>query len=302
MTGQGPFQLYHQILPSGYRLRYGVAPGVSKDQYRKSSVLLLPGRAEYLEKYNRLVDQLTAEGVTVVGLDWRGQGGSARELQNTQKGYIHDFADYMTDFAAIWPTLKQHMSGPVLGLGHSMGGHLLLRLLGDTPDFVDRVVLSAPMTDLAILGIKRRLVHALAQTLPPHMYVPGGRSWRPYETDYPRSVLTSDLAQLQQMTQDVEANPLLKMGHATVGWLRAALASIEALQAPGQLEKITQPVDVMAGTRDVFISVDQQQATIERLPNGKLTVLADSLHEPFFEREPIRTQAMDILWGALNKL
>ena len=56
------------------RLRVGFWPCKSP----KGTVLLFPGRTEYIEKYGRAAAELTAAGYNVATLDWRGQGFSAR--------------------------------------------------------------------------------------------------------------------------------------------------------------------------------------------------------------------------------
>ncbi len=52
----------------------------------QGTVLLLQGRAEFIEKYFETVDHFRARGFDVVSFDWRGQGGSERLLRNPRKG------------------------------------------------------------------------------------------------------------------------------------------------------------------------------------------------------------------------
>ena len=40
----------------------------------KGTVLLFPGRTEYVEKYGRAAGDLLARGFATVAIDWRGQG------------------------------------------------------------------------------------------------------------------------------------------------------------------------------------------------------------------------------------
>ncbi len=48
--------------------RRGLAGG------EKGTVVLLPGRTEYVEKYGRAAGDLVARGWSVITVDWRGQG------------------------------------------------------------------------------------------------------------------------------------------------------------------------------------------------------------------------------------
>src|SRR6266540_3605073 len=81
-------------LPDGRKLRFArwaPPPG------RKGTVCILPGRAEFIEKYFETVRDLRARGFAVAVLDWRGQGLSERALGNPRKGYVRNFAQYQID-------------------------------------------------------------------------------------------------------------------------------------------------------------------------------------------------------------
>ena len=80
--------------PDGVNLRFArwaPPPG------RKGTVLVLQGRAEFIEKYFETVRDLRARGFAVVTFDWRGKGLSDRALSNRHKGYVRSFSNYITD-------------------------------------------------------------------------------------------------------------------------------------------------------------------------------------------------------------
>ena len=63
--------------PDGVALRFARwAP----PQSRKGTLLVLPGRAEFIEKYFEVVSEARARGFAVAMIDWRGQGLSERAL------------------------------------------------------------------------------------------------------------------------------------------------------------------------------------------------------------------------------
>src|SRR5438445_13459189 len=68
---------------------------------RKGTICLLPGRAEFIEKYFETVRDLRARGFAVAMLDWRGQGLSERALSNSRKRYVRSFSDYGNDLDTI---------------------------------------------------------------------------------------------------------------------------------------------------------------------------------------------------------
>src|SRR6516165_4364563 len=61
---------------------------------RRGTVVLLQGRAEWIEKYFETVRDLRARGFAVATIDWRGQGMSERALKNPRKGYVRSFNQY----------------------------------------------------------------------------------------------------------------------------------------------------------------------------------------------------------------
>ena len=67
----------------------------------RGTVAIFAGRAEFIEKYFEVVGRLLARGFAVATLDWRGQGGSARQLKNPRKGHIDDFSLFERDLNAL---------------------------------------------------------------------------------------------------------------------------------------------------------------------------------------------------------
>lgn len=56
------------------------------------TVVVIQGRTEFIEKYFEVAGELLARGFVVVAMDWRGQGLSDRDLNNSRKGHVDDFA------------------------------------------------------------------------------------------------------------------------------------------------------------------------------------------------------------------
>ncbi|MBV9078141.1 MAG: alpha/beta hydrolase, partial [Methylobacteriaceae bacterium] len=67
----------------------------------RGTVLLMQGRAEFIEKYFEVAGELLERGFAVVTFDWRGQGGSGRSLSDRQKGHVVRFADFRQDVEAV---------------------------------------------------------------------------------------------------------------------------------------------------------------------------------------------------------
>ena len=54
----------------------------------RGTILLFPGRTEYVEKYGRVAHELTAAGYAVAAIDWRGQGFSDRLADDRLLGHV----------------------------------------------------------------------------------------------------------------------------------------------------------------------------------------------------------------------
>ena len=74
-------------------------------------------------------------------MDWRGQGGSERQLRDPRKGHIDDFALYERDFVAFQrDVLRRIARAPGSASAHSMGGAIALRIAHEGRCPFDRLV------------------------------------------------------------------------------------------------------------------------------------------------------------------
>ena len=105
-------------------------------------MLFAGGRSDFIEKYLESYAHWHRAGWDVTAFDWRGQGLSrgdqAPENPESFDGLVDDLAAFIADWRA-------EGDGPFVAVGHSMGGHLLLRALIDRSLELDAVVLVAPM-------------------------------------------------------------------------------------------------------------------------------------------------------------
>ena len=96
-AGYRPADRYGWLAAPGARLRYACwnASGTTA----RGTVVVLTGRAEFIEKYaTEVVGELLGRGYAVIALDWRGQGLSDRPLpQEHDAGHIDRFETYVAD-------------------------------------------------------------------------------------------------------------------------------------------------------------------------------------------------------------
>jgi lysophospholipase len=287
--------------PDHVNIRYGWFPSVEKS---RGVVVLLNGRSEFLEKYREPVSLLNRRGFDVFSFDWRGQGLSTRLLPNPHKGFVRSFKDYLMDLETcmnqiVFPKSK----GPVLLLGHSMGGHMALRYLHKvfstdagkvrgSEARITGVVLSSPMLDIHTRPYPSWLVRFLARVLSAvgfeDAYAPGSRDYMPEKQIFSGNLLTSDPVRYRDHIHEVEKDPNLAVGGVTFGWLAAACQSMDLLHQKASLAVIGLPV-LMAGAEcDRIVSTDAQRKTGSMLPDCKFILIKKARHEILKESDDIQ--------------
>ncbi len=80
----------------GVRIRIGVW-----NSGAKGTVLIFPGRTEYIEKYGGAARELSRHGYSSVAVDWRGQGLADRLQLDRNIGHVINFTDYQYDVQAM---------------------------------------------------------------------------------------------------------------------------------------------------------------------------------------------------------
>lgn len=287
--------------PNGMRLRF--ARWEPTRGPRRGTVCVFHGRGEFIEKYFEVVADLRRRGFTVATMDWRGQGGSARMLRNTHKGHVRSFADYDKDLAHFMREIVlPDCQPPYTALAHSMGGNILLRNASLSGSWFSRMVLSAPMIDIAHdkLGAPRAVSRLYAEALAGmglgSMYTRGGRD-QPLEFDpFESNPLTSDRERYQRNRLILEAAPALGLGSPTVSWLRAALRSIARLTSPDYPLKVEVPLLLFGAGMDTIVSTRAIEEFALRLKVGTHVMLPQSRHEILQETDEIRQR----FWAAFD--
>ena len=284
--------------PDGVNLRFArwaPPPG------RKGTVLLLQGRAEFIEKYFECVRDLRARGFAVATFDWRGQGLSDHALSNKRKGYVRNFSDYATDLETIMrEVVLPDCPPPIFCLAHSMGGAVAIRVCHDGGRWFERVVLSAPMVALPPGRKLTRIAGPLARVMRwvgrGSAYVPTGSSQTSGSEDFIGNVLTSDPVRYARIAAVLEAEPTLGLGAPTVAWADAALRQMKRFVHPGYAARIRQPFLLVAAGRDEVVSTAAIENFGSNLLAGRHLIIPGSRHEILQEQDQYRAQ----FWAAFD--
>ncbi len=283
--------------PDGVMLRFARWPAPATG---KGTVCVFTGRGEYIEKYFETIHDLRNRGYAVAAIDWRGQGHSARLLNNPFKGHVEDFSQYQLDVAAfVEQVMRPHCPPPYFALAHSMGAAVMLRVAHAGAAPFERFVLCAPLIDLpwprASLPTRglARLLRAVGMG---ERFIPGGNVDLIKATGFPGNPLTSDRHRYARNAAILEADPTLGIASPTVAWLDAAFAAMTGFRSSGFAMRINQPVLMLAAGGDTVVSAPAIAALARKLPAGSHREIAGAKHEMLQEADRFRAQ----LWAAFD--
>ena len=269
----------------------------------RGTVCIVPGRGEFIEKYFEVIADLRRRGFAVAIFDLRGQGGSERMLSNPRKGHVVAFTEYDRDLAIfIDEVVRPALPEPYIGMGHSLGGHILLRNAQDEASPFARMVLLSPMIAIHenMLGVNRPAARAYAALGSlfgfAAAYVWGGNNEPDDFADFETNRLTTDHVRWSRNKAIIEAAPELALGSPTVGWLRAALRSSAMLSRPGYPKYVCVPMILFAAGADRVVSDQAIEDFAVDLKVGGHILMPGSRHEILQETDSIRQQ----FWAAFD--
>lgn len=301
-TSDGGLELEY-VTVEGMRVRLGHRPATRRAQPR-ATVVVLPGRAEFIEKYGETLDQLDELGFASAILDWRGQGGSDRYLAWRLRGHVPQVEAYLADLDAVMARLEQlDLPRPFFMLAHSMGGHIGLRYLHAHPDVFAAAAMTAPMFGINLNAMPERLAGAICRMA---IGLGAGRAYAPGQSDFDLdrrrfegNRLTSCPEHFASLGRQLATAPELALGGVTYSWLGAALRSIALIRRRGYLESIATPILVCQAGLERIVSNRAQVEFVRRLPRARLAVFADARHELLCERAPVRQRLFATIDGFL---
>jgi lysophospholipase len=261
----------------------------------KGTVLLFPGRTEYIEKYARAAQDLATRGYACAVIDWRGQGLADRPKPDPRVGDVADFSDYQKDLHAVLAKVDDlRQPGPFYLIGHSMGGCIGLRALQNGLN-VKAAAFSAPMWGIkmapGVLAAARVLAGtatAMGQAL---RYVPGASEECYAQTaPFAGNVLTSDPETFAWIKNQLTTHPELALGGPGMRWLHQALAECRALMA---MPAPDVPCYCALGTAEKVVDPAPIHKLMARWSNGSLDLVEDAEHEVMMEIAPTRKRFFD---------
>lgn len=257
------------------------------------TVVLLGGRAEFIEKYEETIEELNTRHLTVFTLDWRGQGLSSRLLEDSHKGHVDSFISYIEDLQYFFEKIVlPDAVPPSIILAHSMGGHIALRYLKKAQPPISGAVLVAPMINICTKPVPHGLARWLARLANwanwSDKYIVGAGYYNPEQKLFKDNPLTSDPQRFMDEHRKIEENPSLALGGVTYGWLSAAFDSINEILCDNSWRYFDVPVLMIGGKADRVISIPAMRRMCQGLPDCRCVILEEGRHEILKETDSIR--------------
>lgn len=264
----------------------------------RGTILLMGGRADYMERYFETMRDFQSRGYCVVSFDFRGQGGSQRLHANPLRGHIRDFRQYDDDVAAVMEEIVlPRCPKPHFAVAHSTGGHVLLRVLR-TETWFEKAVALAPLLGIQYGKWPQPVVRTLLMGA--HLLNLGwlflpGHNKKPLGPEHFPNPLTTDKRRWMRDITTLQEAPQLGLGGPTFSWLRAARRSLAELGSLGRRNRLTCPTLIIGSGLDRIVDTEATRIFAERVPGVSLVIIDEALHEIPTERDEIRNQFLAII-------
>jgi alpha-beta hydrolase superfamily lysophospholipase len=253
----------------------------------RGTIVVVHGLGEHIGRYAHVAAFLAGRGWRVVGYDQRGHGRSGGE-----RGRLRAADDLLVDLARVVDAVRAAHPGPLVLLGHSLGGLVAARFVAGAlapaaawSRPVDALVLSSPALDAGMNAVQKVMLAVLGPVAP-NLGVGNGLS--------PRWI-SRDAA----VVAAYEADPLVhdRIAPRLAGFIVDAGAAVGAL-AP----RWTVPTLLLYAGADRLVVPAGSAAFAAAAPPGVVTarVFAPLFHEIF--NEPEQAAVLSILGGWLDTL
>lgn len=241
-------------------------------------------------KYYEFAHDLKKLNVQIYMWDHIGQGFSTHLLPNeTEKVHIDKFENHILALENLLRKIRKKHD-KIYVVGHSMGGHVSLRVAYRNPDLIDKLVMTAPMLDLHGSLSLLHYFHRFLNWLPASFYPPLTFLFMRQSKNI--SYLTHSIERTETYKTIKEHFPIIQRKAVTIGWLRSAIQSIKELK-----NQITQDLKshilLLEAEEEYLVSKRAQEEFCNNKKSCQHVLLSGSRHEILYEADDVRTRALE---------
>ena len=270
------------------KIRVGIwyPENYTKTLSSKGTILLQQGHNEFIEKYFEVIQEFLNREFIVICFDWRGQGLSDRMIDNQNKAYIKSFKKHDNDLNEILSNIiEPYLPQPLIGIGHSMGGCLMLSGFYNNIEKFNLGILSAPMLGFRNEKFLRSVSSVMNIFAKDTDYLIGSKPNMGQETPYEKNDLTTDRFRYKRTQSLVRIQPNLRLWGVTNAFAKAVNERFKIIRQEGWVEKIDTKILVLNNLKDRVVDAKKIETTSLRLPNKEIVTFPDTEHEIFMEKD-----------------
>jgi len=231
-------------------------------------LVLLSPLGSSLDDWDPAIINGLAKYSTVVVFDNKGVGGSSGKTPTTIAEMAHDAISFIK--AAGYPKVNL--------LGFSMGGFIAQQIVETEPQLVNKLILvgTGPQGSEGLSEVGKKLSSA-GQLSPEQLFLTG--LFAPSEHSQQLGKASFARIQAKKEGRDLPISPESFVAELTavLGWAQPDAAGFERAKA------VTNPVLIVGGQYDFFISVANPLKLYQAMPNSRLVLLPDAGHASFFQ-------------------
>lgn len=279
------------------KLRLIYWKSLTTNDENNGTILLQQGHNEFIEKYFETIQELLDRNFNVICFDWRGQGLSERMIKDINKQYIEDFKIHHKDLQyIIEDIILKKFSRPLIGIGHSMGGCILLSFLKENEKIFDKVILSAPMLGFKGEKLLLPLIDIANFFFAKDSFLVGSKPNMGEETPFEENDLTSDQYRYTRTQKLVRKNKNLRLWGVTNAWAKAVKAIFSEMRQKDWAETIDTEILFINSLGDRVVSSKHVAEMAKKLKNADIINFESCEHEIFMEKDKFRK----ILWKEID--
>lgn len=280
------------------RFHYSINRGAKK------TIVILPGRAEPAIKYAEVLYDLRAPDVNFFVIDHQGQGESDRILDDSHKGHVLHFQNYVEDlrFFMTKVVIPQTQGSERFLLAHSMGGTIGVHYLASHPGVFKKVVLSAPMLKLNTRPYAEIVAKIYSLFLMKSgkgaEYAPDKGPYVAEEDTFEKNLVTHSRERFEVNKSLFRDYPFLTVGGPTVQWVHSSLKATSRIQNLGKKIKI--PILILQSGNDEYVKNERQNSFCKKAFDCQRVIYPQAFHEILMEKDVVRSDAMKRLQFFFN--
>jgi lysophospholipase len=273
--------------PQGLTLRYSYL----LDPQNEKTIVIVPGRSEPAMKYAEVIYDLKDSGVNIFIMDIQGQGASDRILEDSKKGHVVNFQDYVHDMEQfIDEVVTPKSAKPKYLLAHSMGAGVSVLYMNKNPHVFTKAALISPMLKINSKpyseGIAQKLAKVLTLAMMGNCYAPDAY-YIPYENIFEKNPYTHSHARFNVSHHISDKWPEQMVAGPTSNWVYQAITETKTTENM----KVETPIFIFQAGVDQIVKPERQ---ISFCQNNDCTLkqFPDAHHEILMEKDEMRDELM----------